>query len=88
MADKYWGYHLILDIFGCNENVNTPTVVKLFLEHLVKELRMSPIGPPQVIYVDWDGGRGVTGVQIITTSTITFHGDAKGNKAYIDVFSL
>jgi S-adenosylmethionine/arginine decarboxylase-like enzyme len=53
----------------------------------VVKLDMVALGGPVLYYVDTPEGLGVTGVQIITTSTITFHGDADGNCIYVDVFS-
>lgn len=84
---KAWGFHLILDMGGCNDRINDPEVVKEFLVKLVPALDMFPIGKPQVVFVDTDEGKGVSGIQLITTSTITFHGDADGNCVYLDVFS-
>lgn len=84
---KSWGYHLLMDMSGCTENINNPLLVKKFLEELVVALDMKPIGGPTVVYVDWDEGKGVSGVQLITTSTITFHGDDDGKCVYLDVFS-
>jgi S-adenosylmethionine/arginine decarboxylase-like enzyme len=83
----YWGYHLMLDMSGCNEYINEPDRVKKFLTLLVDRLQMHPLGKPIVVYVDTPEGKGVSAVQIITTSTITFHGDADGNCVYLDVFS-
>jgi S-adenosylmethionine/arginine decarboxylase-like enzyme len=83
----YWGYHLMLDMNGCNEHINEPEKVKKFLILLVDRLQMHPLGKPIVVYVDTPEGKGVSAVQIITTSTITFHGDADGNCVYLDVFS-
>lgn len=83
----HWGYHLLLDASGCNKNIDDPDMVKLFLKMLVKELDMKPIGEPTIIKVSDQEGRGVTGVQVITTSTITFHGDDQEWCVYLDVFS-
>lgn len=84
---RYWGYHLLLDMSGCNENINDVNIVREFITGLVDKLDMKPIGLPTVIYVDDEEGKGVTAVQIITTSTITFHGDDDGKCVYLDVFS-
>lgn len=84
---KYWGYHLLLDTYGCNESINSVDTVKEFLKDLVKEIKMKPIGEPMVIYVDDEEGKGVSGIQLITTSTITFHGDDLDKCVYLDVFS-
>lgn len=85
---KHWGYHLLMDAGGCNDGVDDEVVVEKFLKQLVKEIKMKPIGDPMIVRVDSKKeGRGVSGVQLIESSTITFHGDMEGYAAYIDVFS-
>ena|SRR5436305_14596949 len=85
--EKYWGYHLILDMGDCNEFINDVDVVRQFITELVDKLHMYALGAPIVIYVDTPEGKGVSAVQIITTSTITFHGDDNGKQVFLDVFS-
>lgn len=85
--EKHWGYHLLLDMGGCNDRINNESVVTRFVMDLVKKIKMKPIGAPMVVYVDDEEGKGVSAVQLITTSTITFHGDAEGNRLFLDVFS-
>ncbi|SRR5579885_1752959 len=84
---QHWGYHLILDISGCNHAIDDPAKVKAFLAELVAALKMKTLAPPVVVRVKGEDGRGVTAVQLITTSSITFHGDDDRWCAYIDVFS-
>jgi len=48
---------------------------------------MEAVGEPIVKRMDNERGRGVSGVQLITTSTITFHGDDEKWCVYLDVFS-
>ncbi len=86
--DDHWGYHLLMDMSGCNKDIDKPDVVRKFLKEMVKALKMKPLGEPMIIKVDnAEDGRGVTGVQVITTSTITFHGDDQKWCVYLDVFS-
>jgi S-adenosylmethionine/arginine decarboxylase-like enzyme len=82
-----WGYHLVLDMGGCSDAINDVQTVGKFLKELVADLDMHALGAPVVVYVDTPEGKGVSAVQIITTSTITFHGDDKGKAVYLDVFS-
>lgn len=84
---KHWGYHLLLDISDCNHDIDDPKKVESFIADLVKALKMKTIGDPMVVKVEGEDGRGVTAVQIITTSTITFHGDNDKWSVYLDVFS-
>lgn len=83
----HWGYHLILDISKCNEKIDDVDAVRSFLKDLVTELKMKTIGPPMIVRVRGEEGRGLTAVQIITTSSITFHADDEEWCVYIDVFS-
>jgi S-adenosylmethionine/arginine decarboxylase-like enzyme len=82
-----WGIHLLVDASGCNEYINCVNNVRAFIIKLVQKIKMHPIGKPMVVYVDTEEGKGVSAVQLITTSTITFHGDDEGKRAFIDVFS-
>jgi 8-oxo-dGTP pyrophosphatase MutT (NUDIX family)/S-adenosylmethionine/arginine decarboxylase-like enzyme len=87
-AGKHWGYHLILDISGCNEGIDDETTVRAFFKDLLAITKMKPIGDLIVVRVDNpEEGRGLTAVQIITTSTITFHGDDDQWCLYFDLFS-
>ena len=38
----YWGYHLMLDCSGCNEEVKNPETIKNFNDELVKRIEMVP----------------------------------------------
>lgn len=84
---QHWGYHLVLDVSECSHGIDDPQYVVQFIKHLVQALKMKPIGEPIVVQVNDTDGRGTSAVQIITTSTITFHGDDDEWSAYIDVFS-
>lgn len=86
--DEHWGYHLILDCSNCNKDIDNTKKVAEFLSTLVKELKMKAIGKP-VIYQPKGAfdQRGISATQIISTSSITFHGDDEEWAAYIDVFS-
>lgn len=83
----HWGYHLLIDASDCNTDIDDTVKVELFVRELVKKLKMKPIGKPIVVKVNDEDGRGTTAVQIITTSTITFHGDDEKWSVYLDVFS-
>jgi S-adenosylmethionine/arginine decarboxylase-like enzyme len=85
--EHHWGWHLLINASGCNKAINDVDKVRAFLRELVGKLDMHPIGAPMIVYVDTEEGEGVSGVQLITTSTLTFHGDVNGMRAFIDVFS-
>jgi S-adenosylmethionine/arginine decarboxylase-like enzyme len=84
---RHWGYHLILDVSDCNQDVDNPSVVAAFLKEMVEVLKMVAVGEPLVHQFTDPRGRGTSGVQIITTSSLTFHSDDVDWAAYIDVFS-
>jgi S-adenosylmethionine/arginine decarboxylase-like enzyme len=87
-GETHWGFHLLVDAGGCNEDINNPHFVKQFIARVVRAIGMQPIGPPMVVYVEnLPEGKGVSAVQLITTSTITFHGDDDGKKLFLDIFS-
>lgn len=87
-GEKHWGYHLILDCSGCNDKVDDPPTVTAWIKEMVTALDMKAVGEPLVHqFTGGEEGRGTTAVQIITTSSITFHSDDEAEQAYIDVFS-
>lgn len=87
-SGTHWGYHLLVDCSDCDHSIDDVRKVELFVKELVRALKMKPLGDPMVIKVDdKEDGRGVTAVQVITTSTITFHGDNDKWSVYLDVFS-
>lgn len=87
----HWGYHLLLDVSECNKKIDDEKAVILFLKDMVKLLKMTPIGEPIVVRVDTkekgESARGMSAIQIITTSHISIHGDDDEWSAYIDIFS-
>lgn len=87
--EDHWGYHLILDCSECNEKVDDPPAVTAYLKEMVTALKMVPVGEPMVHQFTGEGteGRGTSGVQIIMTSSLTFHSDDDEWAAYIDLFS-
>lgn len=85
---KHWGYHLHLDIAEGNKNIDSPPDIKRFFAELLKALKLKALSEVVCAQVEKGGeeGRGTSAVQIITTSTITFHGDDDEWSAYIDCF--
>jgi S-adenosylmethionine/arginine decarboxylase-like enzyme len=84
----YWGYHLIIDMGGCDERINMPDAITNYFKHLISEIKMKTL--TDIILKEINDGpqnRGISAMQMITTSSITFHGDAEGNQAFIDIFS-
>jgi len=88
MEDKYWGYHLILDVSGCNkESISSAETITAFAKQLVVDIDMVPYGEPQVVRFGSGNKEGYTLVQLIETSNICCHFVEEDNTFYLDVFS-
>lgn len=86
---SYWGYHLMLDLHGCNDNIKSRDAIVAFCKDLVKRIDMDPIGEPWVeLTAMHDSTKaGFTLTQIIQTSSIVAHFIDEPGDVYLDVFS-
>ncbi len=87
---EYWGYHLILDVGGCDSSLMSDKQnVYNWITSLVKDIKMEPIGEPRIEYTAADdiNKAGFTAIQIIVTSSIVAHFIDHTRQIYIDVFS-
>jgi S-adenosylmethionine decarboxylase len=84
---KSWGYHLLMDMSECNDTIDSVEDVEAFFGDLIDELGMKALSPIMIKKVSGEEGRGVSAVQMITTSSITFHSDDDKRSVYLDVFS-
>jgi S-adenosylmethionine decarboxylase len=83
-----WGYHLIIDAFGCNTSkIQCKNVISQFSRRLVKDIDMKAFGQPIIVRFGEGNKLGFTLVQLIETSNITAHFCEETNNAFIDVFS-
>jgi S-adenosylmethionine/arginine decarboxylase-like enzyme len=85
--DEHWGYHLLMDMSGCNKNINSVRKIREFYKELISELKMKTLSDLILEYVDEDNNRGHSAMQMITTSSITFHADDNNMCLYLDIFS-
>lgn len=87
----YWGYHLILDVKGCEiEKAKNPQYIESFIKELVQVIDMIPFGDPQLVHFGelGDGQKaGWTVIQLIETSSIVGHFLDNNGDLYMDVFS-
>ena len=85
----FWGYHLLLDLAGCNDSITYKHRLVDFMEELVREIGMVAYGKPVVEHfaTHLPEAAGFSIVQLIETSSITGHFSDKNKDAYIDVFS-
>jgi len=84
----YWGYHLMLDISGCNDAIKSRDSIYNFNKDLVKRIDMTAHGEPVIEYLlPGDPKQGYSLMQLITTSNICAHFVEPDSSAYIDIFS-
>ena len=87
---EYWGYHLILDVGGCDTSLMSDRQnVHNWIKTLVQDIDMEPVGEPNIQYTAAHdiNKAGFTAVQIIVTSSIVAHFVDSKNQIYIDIFS-
>lgn len=83
-----WGYHLVLDVKGCDlEKSKDPLYISEFVKQLVKNIDMIPFGEPQVLHFGEGELTGWTVLQFIQTSNIVAHFMDHNGDVYFDVFS-
>lgn len=84
-----WGYHLIIDACGCNNNCKSGDALTAWVQELVELIDMVAYGKPMVEhFAKHDPLKaGYTLVQMIETSAITAHFVDLNGGAYIDIFS-
>lgn len=87
---EYWGYHLILDVSGCDSSLmsNRQNVYD-WITKLVQDIKMEPVGEPNIEYTAANdiNKAGFTAIQVIVTSSIVAHFIDSTGQIYIDVFS-
>lgn len=89
-SNKYWGYHLALDCAGCNiDKIKDSENIVSFLNELISVTGMQKWGEPliQNLQEGPEHIRGISAVQLISTSSITCHFCDYTGEAYIDFFS-
>lgn len=85
---NYWGYHLMLDCAGCNDNIKDRDQIYRFTKELVQRIDMIAAGEPIIEYLlPGEDKAGYSLMQLITTSNICAHFVEPDSTAYLDVFS-
>jgi|GEM_PF-215823 len=89
MLQKVWGYHLILNLKKCNDNVTRKENIYDFVKDLVPSIGMVAYGQPIIEHFaeQVPEAAGYSLVQLIETSAITGHFSDLTCDAYIDIFS-
>ncbi len=84
----FWGYHLMLDCSGCNENIADKDQIYRFTKDLVDRIDMTAHGEPVIEHLlPGDPKQGYSMMQLITTSNICAHFMELDGTAYFDIFS-
>lgn len=86
--DTVWGYHLILNLYKCNDKIKNEKEIKKYINQLCDLIKMKKYG--ECICVNFGETPKVAGYsafQFIETSNIAGHFVNKSNNAYIDIFS-
>ncbi|MCA9789010.1 MAG: S-adenosylmethionine decarboxylase, partial [Cyanobacteria bacterium HKST-UBA05] len=86
-GEYYYGKHLMMTAVGCNEALMDIPTMKQFLVSLSDDIGMVRFGDPIVERFGEGEQTGLSGVQLITTSAITFHTNDQYRDFYLDVFS-
>jgi S-adenosylmethionine/arginine decarboxylase-like enzyme len=83
-----WGMCAALDGYGCDPDwIADEGVVRRFFARLVPAIGMTAHGP---LWIDRFGSgdlHGLSAMQAICTSSITWHADEPGCRCFLDVFS-
>lgn len=84
---ELFGKHLLIDVEGCNGNLESIEHWKSWFKELLKIIDMKPYG--ELVIDEFGEGDllGVSAVQLIYTSCITMHTYYKNRGIYLDVFS-
>jgi len=86
-SDACYGLHMLYSATGCNDNVRSVEFWKKFLPDLVAFIDMKAFGEPVVARFGDDEQVGISGVQLMYTSSITVHTNDAAGDIYLDVFS-
>lgn len=85
---KYFGYHLMLDCSGCNDNIKDYDTIHVWIKDLVNEIDMIAADEPVIKHLlPGDPKQGYSVMQLITTSNICAHFMDFDGTAYLDIFS-
>ena len=90
MPDRVvYGWHVSVDLVGCNEKVTDAEAIKKFARDLCKVIDMVPYGEPLVPFFGEKNEvtKGHSLLQFVETSSITGHFSDHYRSAHIDVFS-
>lgn len=82
-----WGWHLIINAGGCNNNVDNKEAIIAFKDELIEKIDMVQFGQPLLESFGEGHLEGITIVQLIRTSNLIIHFCKESNSFYFDLFS-
>jgi len=84
-----FGWHIVIDLVGCNDNIFDAVKIKEFAERLCDLLGMKKFGEALIPHfgASSDITKGYSLVQLIETSAIMAHFSEHYRSAHIDIFS-
>lgn len=82
-----WGFELLMNLSGCAKTIDSRTVIRDYFKTIISEIKMKTLSPLIIERAPKNEGRGLSAMQLITTSTIVTHFDEAGDRAFIDIFS-
>lgn len=86
-GSHYYGKHVLFDCKNCNEELLSIDFMKSFLVEIADEIKMIRFKEPMVYRFGEGIEVGLSGLQLITTSLISFHTNDSYRDLYLDVFS-
>jgi S-adenosylmethionine/arginine decarboxylase-like enzyme len=83
-----FGLELVLDLAGCDlAAIDSRDELAAYLEQLVEKIDMTAYGAPHLVRFGEGELAGWTGIQLITTSSITMHLAPADRTGYVNIFS-
>lgn len=84
-----WGWHLVLNLYGCDPaKIKSAEVIRQFVIDLCELIEMRRFGEPTIVNFGEDPRvSGYSLVQLIETSNICAHFADQSQAAYLDIFS-
>lgn len=84
---RYFGKHLILDVYECSEDIYDVEFWKRWIPTLVDLIDMKAHGPLRIEKFGDGELHGISAMQFIETSSIVLHNEKRNNGVHLDVFS-
>jgi S-adenosylmethionine/arginine decarboxylase-like enzyme len=85
-----WGWLCCVDARHCNENINDPEIIQDFVDEVLDNIEMVPIGNTHILWCDTHDPMkaGISVYQLLQDSNLSIHFCPKNdNQAYLDCFS-